>query len=564
MPRNAKALVDRMTQLRLAFSPGDAGLKAEILSALRNETVRSRRLLEKYHEALCFMQAYPDNPAILANVDSELAAFGDRVALLARPRGKGNPLDDTGIAMTTLHHIYSLEMARWLSDRFGPNVDVDWDAYDEQECDAFSGLLPLIALYLENDGIDDPNQATSEWIKNAVGQQNSLRWLIDNLDRMQVPVEVKRYIFDNAEVPLRWNLAKTNGSRTLAKTPTGDIYYQQSPLQKERIDLQKSIRKSPPSMRLLPPAKAKETIAILIRALLPRHRELWPATYSNPGEVYVMNPWRGLNIYLFGMLPESRMPLESNYAALLIRNGAPIGYGISVLFFAQCEIAINVFDTFRSGEAGAIFAYFVRVFYHHFGARELLVRDYQVGHENEEGIESGAYWFYYKMGLRSLNKEIDALARVEWEKIAADRTHRTDRPTLRRLAKSDLYIPLGGTPGGKFTELRVIDLSAAVTKAVASWFDGDRRKASRHFTRALSRAGLPQSGLTKFQRMQYERFAPLLSLIDDLPHWSRKEKSDLLAIIKAKAAPTERDYIFRLQAHEKLKVALRRLAEEKP
>src|SRR3989304_2951445 len=114
------------------------------------------------------------------------------------------------------------------------------------------------------------------------------------------------------------------------------------------------------------------------------------------------------------MRPLDRMPLEVNYSALLMKNGVPIGYGIAVLFFDQCEIAINVFDTFRSAEASVIFDHFFRVFYHHFGGRAFLMRRWQVGYENEEGLQSGSFWFYFKLGFRPIDPKTNALALEEW------------------------------------------------------------------------------------------------------------------------------------------------------
>ena len=45
---------------------------------------------------------------------------------------------------------------------------------------------------------------------------------------------------------------------------------------------------------------------------------------------------------------------------------------------------------------------------------------YQLGHGNEEAIESGAFWFYRKLGFRPGRADLQKLAEREEQKIAAD------------------------------------------------------------------------------------------------------------------------------------------------
>jgi hypothetical protein len=566
MPEEIKSLIVQLSKLKFSFSATDAQTKSAIISAVRRSEPKSgfrvlnAAFVEMYHETLCFMQAYPDNAAILRLVDDELLRFGQFVTAFRQYSGKKNALDESGVAQTAIHHPYSLDMARWLLARFGDSVDIDWADYDEKEIDPLSGLLPIFALYMENDGIDDADLATSDWIKMATGAGNSLRWLIEQLEGLNIPVEVERYIYDNAELTLKWELGDTKGSRTLAKNHPRGIYYQRTPLKKRRIDLNKSIRRPPPPLRIISESNGERAIEILIRALLPRHRELWPATYANPREVYITGMGRCLDIYFFGMLPDYRMPLESNYAALIVKNGVPIGYGISVMFFDRCEIAINIFDSFRSGEASQIFEHFARVFYHHFGGRDFLMRQWQVGHENEEGIKSGSYWFYYKLGFRSLDKRVNSLAQEEWKNIVSDKTYRTSERTLKRLALSDMHIAPGRESARPYTELKVTELAFKVTRLIAEKFAGNRQKALDYSISKVKAAGINPSELSAGEREQFERFCPLLALTDDLQSWSRKEKADLLKIIKSKAKPREMEYVRGLQKHGRLKAAFERIA----
>ena len=555
-PKSTREAIRLLHNMRHSFSPADFKLKASVIQVLRHKHLSNAKGLISYHEALCFMQAYPDNQVIGRLVDEELGNFAARIEQYKKSHHKDTRLDDTGMVDTEIYYPYNHPMARWLSRNFGGEVEIDWAAYRQKENDPLLGLLPLFSLYAENDGIDDEERGTVHWIKKAAnyGNKNTLRWLLDNLDHLKISEEIRQYFYDNAELLLKWNLGQSMAARTLAKLPDGAIYYQKSLIKKSRINLANSIRKSAPSIRIISGQSAAIIIETLTRALLPRHRELYPLTYANPIEVYKITPGRGLEIYFIGMRPENRLPLEADYSALLIKNGVPIGYGISVVFFDRCEIALNIFDTFRSGEASFIFEQFVRVFYHHFGARNFLMRKYQVGDKNEEGIKSGAYWFYYKMGFRSLDPQINKVAQDEWQKIIKGKNYRTDSKTLKLLARSDLHWAPLSRRKKPYYELAVTDLGYAVTDMIALKFGGDRTKALGWAVKRIKKAlGSHLGGnLSKPESLQLEHFAPLLALISNLENWSQKAKIKLAEIIRAKGGAKEIEYVKKLQKHQML------------
>ena len=68
--------------------------------------------------------------------------------------------------------------------------------------------------------------------------------------------------------------------------------------------------------------------------------------------------------------------------------------------FGSSEIAFNVFESFRGAEAGLIYGRVLGVTRALFGADSFTIFPYQLGDDNEEGIESGAWWFYRKLGFR--------------------------------------------------------------------------------------------------------------------------------------------------------------------
>jgi hypothetical protein len=560
IPRRANELIKLLGLSKFKFSSKEAGLKAEVVKTLSSRKLLNPSLLLKYHETLCFMQAYPDNREVRELADSELAKFEERVAYFGEIYGEDDErIEDLGLVDTAIRYPYNYLMSRWLVNRYGNDIDIDWEYYAEDERDPLSGLLNIFALYVENDGIDDEGLSTEEWVKAAQAEgSTALGWLVMKLERLEASFDVQQYLYDNSELMLKWKIGKSRAARTLAMTRRPVIYYQRTPMKKHRFDLRHIAKSKTPKIRLLSEKEGKRIIETQILALLPRHRELYPTSYANASEVYKTSPGRGLEIYMVGMKPQNRMPLETNYSGLLIKNGIPIGYAISVLLFERCEIAINVFDTFRSGEASIIFNHFFKVFYHHFGGRAFLMRKWQLGHENEEGLQSGSFWFYYKLGFRSIDPEVRNFAEIESKKIREDRSYRCDIKTLKRLALSDMLVDLRPKPREPFRELLVTDIGMAVTNMIASDFRGDSRKALRSFGKyVLSALGVTDYGQWSVnERLQFERLCPLLALIGDLPEWRKGEKNRLIEIIKAKGARREKRFVSLMQKHKRFREAL--------
>src|SRR6185295_3493835 len=86
----------------------------------------------------------------------------------------------------------------------------------------------------------------------------------------------------------------------------------------------------------------------------------------------------------------------------------------------------------------------------------------QIGFENEEGIASGAFWFYRKLGFRPTQREALQLAQKEEEKIRTRRGYRTSAATLRKLARSPMIFELDESRKGDWDrfELRKIGFRA--------------------------------------------------------------------------------------------------------
>ncbi len=567
-PETSPDLLEVLNSIKHRFTPADRETKVKVLRALRDREIRDVPSLVRLHESLCFLRAYPDSPDVLRLVEEALGGFAARVDLLTKSGrlSEVKKLRDTGIIHTTVYYPYPHVIAKWLVEHFPGDVEFDWE--DDAGIDRIRAMLPFAVAYAENDALDDEGIPLRDWVRAAKGKRevSDLQWLLETLGRSTLPPEVLRTMYDGAELLLGWELRDPAASRTLAKFPAGRIFYHKGPLLRGQMDFWGVVQKPLPALRPVPPQSAEALIHLFRAALSARNRELHPLLYANPQDVLVADVGRGLRIVLVGVLPEFRLPLEGYYCFLVLKNGVPVGYGGGGPLLDRLEIAGNIFESFRQGESVYIFSQVFRAFHHLCGSQVFLVPRYQVGYENDEALQSGAFWFYHKLGFRPEAPEILKLSEAEQGKIKADPTYRSSRAILERLAQSDLSFGLepGGRPAGQL--LQPGRLALLVTRHIRERFNGDRAAAVRAATRQVTRSlGVPSwRSWPAAERMALERLSLILALLPDLPHWTPAEKRALVRVVRAKGGPRESHFVRLLREHARLARSLQELAGPAP
>jgi hypothetical protein len=144
------------------------------------------------------------------------------------------------------------------------------------------------------------------------------------------------------------------------------------------------------------------------------------------------------------MRPERRSPLRTTYGLLMLRSGVPVGYIQTDTLRGCVDVSFNVFETFRGGDAARLFARTLALARALLGARSFTIEPYQLGRDNDEAIDSGAWWFYHKLGFRPRNRALRAIARRELARMKRDPRYRSPKKTLRRLAGDYLYFEPDG------------------------------------------------------------------------------------------------------------------------
>ncbi len=560
--------VQRLEEIRAQFGGDVAREKIALISTLRAARLQTMNLLQSYHESLCYLRAYADNAAVLRLVDDELDRFKARLRQVRKPLSKTarRALERSGIVGTRFTHDFGLQMVKWALARFPDSVDLDESELGKLKTDPILDLLPVLVTWMENDAVDDPYVMTADIrsLDNGKKRVSSLRWFLDLFERLPGNASLKRLLFDKVAFPIRVDVANQPFARTNSRVPVAEYFYQQHPLDRSYPDLRHEIRRKTLSPRRLDIAAGRVVIDRARMALFVRRRELWPLSFANEQEVWSAGIGHGTTIYLIGMVPEARLPLEANYSALLVRNGVPIGYGVAAMVGERLELAINIFDTFRRCEAAFIYTNFLKMLYQLFGCDYLIVRRYQVGYDNPEGLESGAYWFYYKLGFRSLDAGLRRLAEVEARKIRSQRSYRTPVSVLKQLADSDLCLNLSRPSDYADRDYALGQIALVQTRYISTHYWGDRNRAEREAPKTAAKILGVRSltGWTKSERLWFSRWSVLVCALHHEAQWDATAKRDLLRIIRAKGLPQEQAYVRGLSAHKRLRRALRALAAD--
>jgi hypothetical protein len=318
-----------------------------------------------------------------------------------------------------------------------------------------------------------------------------------------------------------------------------------------------------------------------------RYRELYGTTLGDPSSVVRVSLGRGVVIHLWNLPPARRLPLRAYVAGFTLKNGVPINYIEAIGLCEWIEVGFNTFYTYRQGETAWIYAQALRCLRAFTGATTISVYPYQIGQNNDEAIDSGAFWFYRKLGFRSGRPDLEQLARREEQKIAANPQYRTPPRILRRLAEAHVFYELpevhesaratveerpfqgrvepssaetGFSPRGPWDTFSTRNLALRVNRRMAREFDGDsarfRQASVAEVRRTLS---VNPSRWTSAEQQAFENWSLVLALIPNLSRWSPQEKNDAVEIIRAQAGPNEMLYLRLTQQHPRLREELLRL-----
>jgi len=540
-----KAWIASLAALRTEFGPDAAPRRRGVLAAMPSTRPAAGDLLAA-HELLLFALAYRDDESVGLAVQEALRQVSYWSERLTRS-GRGG-LEDSGLPGTAVTAAFSFDLIEALISMSPGGLTVDWKEGSAGE--QLDEVLPLLCARAETDGLLSEEISTQEWVQIS-SSTDDLAWYLRRLAARVPDRLVRDRIHEGLDLQVRWK-PQAPWTRTWTRLPCARAFDQHDALRRH-ADLARELRKPIPAVAPLSTRAAREVIAACRAVLAIRTRETDPVTWACESEVYAVPLDRGVSVVILGMQPDRRLPIESYFGYVAARNGVPVAYGGGWILAGRCEIGINVFDTFRGGESSFLFTQILRTYAHLFGARTFVVDPYQIGADNPEAIDSGAYWFYDRLGFRPEQPSLAALADRERAARESDRAHRTSRRDLKRLAGSRLSCTAEGVRAAPKIDLARVGLAVSRSLALLTSGKIDLDPASAELFAARNVFG-SQDGAAAHPWVA--RLAPLMAALPGISTWPARDRAALRRLMIDKGAARERVYAQRLAAHEPLVAAL--------
>ena len=559
MAKSERLLTELELQKR-SFGQGDAKI-LRALAALSKAKSDDADQLIRFHETLLFFRAYPPNARVLKQVEAILKTFGQRVSQLKSADADLSPLDNaevSGITGTGVTSNFSYAIVRWLAAKYPAQLSIDWDWFEEEE--RFGATMPRFLPLLEEEAMVEAHVPYKDYLHAAKGRANEVVWLIERFEGLELPAKEKAEAYDALKIHVRWQFG-SRASRTLMKRSTRKIFFHDQPLIARReVSLVDQLNAPPISTESVSPTLGEKILEMARETSAVRYRELHGFTFGDSRRVLKADLGRGVEVFVLGVPPQNRLPLRAYHAALIFKNGVPVGYFEGLSIFERMESGFNLYYTFREGETAWLYARVLRLLRQLLGVTVFSIDPYQVGHENEEGIESGAFWFYRKLGFRPVRPDLMKLTLAEERRMAADPRRRTSARTLRKLAAGHLLfeLPNAGVAAGdgEWDRFQIRNLGLAIQKRMAREFGGDAQKIRKHAVDLVARNLGPQIREGREgERVALENFALLLAMMP-VESWGSSDRQTAARIIRAKGSGDEALYLNLMQRHKPLRDAV--------
>ncbi len=427
MPRSTtQHLLDQLDEAKRQFDPRGAKHTAQLLRRLEKQTIDDPEALIRLHEILLFIAAYPQNAQTRRRAQAMLNSFSERVTALRDVEVDLSALETpevSGIAGTFVSDTFTYPIVNWLVREQPRRVELDWEWFEDENrlAETWPRFMPL----LEEDAYVEANVPYVDWLRRAAGREKGLVWLIRRFESLALSQKEKSELFDSQKLYVQWTPA-FRSTRTGMRLPVKQVFYHRDPLiQRKDISLHTELQARRPKLERLTAKRGDAILNMAREASTIRYRELYGFTHGDPAKVFRADLGRGMQAFITELPRDVRLPLRAYHAAMFFKNSVPVGYFEGLSFFERMESGFNLYYTFRDGETAWLYAKTLNIFRHLLGVTSFAIDPYQIGYENEEGIESGAFWFYRKLGFRPTTPEVTRLVFKEEAKLSSRRGYRT-------------------------------------------------------------------------------------------------------------------------------------------
>jgi hypothetical protein len=474
-----------------------------LLGVIASMPLPASAALADYHDSLLFLAAHPGDADLERRVAREFTRI-ERAMKRHRAHVPA-PCEDRGMPWVPIVVRFSHDALRWLASH--AHAKLELESLEAGTAD-LGQLLALTLPALER--AETTAGRTTDELLDAlrVPRRDALAMVLREFARFDDQPQLKDHLFGQLELfvrivptdrrfskaynrlpalaPTLTSFAAPRGGLPASGRPSGrpTTWHQRD--HAKRFDVKALLEVPLPPPRKLDAAALDAAIDVLRNTMALTIRETDPATYLDRGSLRIHDLDRGLSCATFGMTPARQLPLESYVGFTLFKNGLPVAYGGSWVFGTRAAFGMNIFEPFRGGESGLMMAQVLRCYRQRFGVTYFQVDAHQFGLDNPDGIKSGAYWFYYRHGFRSIDPRVARMVRAEKARLDAKPGARSNERTLLAFTESDVALDLDGD--GRAPPPRPEHFITKVTRWIARRHRGDRAAAERDAIDVLNKA----------------------------------------------------------------------------
>lgn len=414
----------------LQYEQKSESIKNNVLDELCGKSISfSASELKALYGALLFMAAHPQSVKQLQKIKLTFKNLAEPTLKLAKK------LPDSGLPYSTITTRYSHDMLQWLLNY--NECTVALDALDETAEDLNALLkqtLPKTLLDFTTIGYN----STELLEALQVDKKEALPFLINQFNALNGLPYSKDYAWEKLNAWINVTGKHFNFSLPGNTFLSGKVYYHNNLMR--HVDANEIVQSPLPEPTKLSPKQLKACVATIKKSLVLTMRETDPVTYLCEPTLRYYELERGVAIAIYGMNGFRQQPLNSYIGYTLFKNGFPAAYGGAWVFGQSAQFGLNIFEHFRGGESAYLLCSLLRVYKQVFQLNEIEIDAYQFGKDNAEGIASGAFWFYYKLGFRPIALKQQKLAANEYKKIQTQQGYRSKASTLITLAESNMVL----------------------------------------------------------------------------------------------------------------------------
>lgn len=460
-----KSNVEALKKIVNRFDSEGNRQKVSIMKWLSENKMPLTKLLVSYFEALLFIRAFPPDKKTFKIAEHEIVRI--TAYLKKQPLKAMEVFTNSGIPFTKYQACYSHDCTRWLSTHSDCTIHITSIE------DVLFDLNVVLKVTLPSVERSETTSAISDMeLLNELMPKKELQlpYLLNELSRFDDQPYVKDHFYEGLGIQTDILPKNKFFSKAYNQIEIPEMFYHNDSI--KHFNARDILDSKLPAVASLTEVQRSRTVRVIKNSMAITDRETDPATFMKEESLRLFHLERGLSVAIYAMEPQRQLPLESYFGYTLFKNGYPAAYAGGWVFGSRSDFGLNIYDHFRGGESGYMVCQVLRVYRQLFNVNYFQVEASQFGLDSPEGIATGVFWFYYKLGFRPIDHTLRKLAADEYKKIRSRKGYRTPERILIKFTESNISLNLG-----KGVPLGVYDITNKIKQMIIRKHLGNSRQA---------------------------------------------------------------------------------------